>query len=313
MNGRTIRLHLVDGVPSGILTAEIMNWTGKVIVSPRSQLDQVATRPEAKRTGVYLLIGTDPENGARDLVYIGEGDNVLNRLRTHNKDEEKEFWTQTVLIISKDDNLTKSHVRYLESRLIGLAKLANRARLANDTSPEPALLPEPDVADMEFFLGQVQMVLPVLGFNFTQQLVAPKPPVGEPSSSSLSPIFVMNPVGTSATAQEVDGTFIVFKNSTARKQGTAAWEKYPAYKGLRDQLIAEGKLIDSDQADFLVFTDNVPFSSPSAAAAVVYGGNQNGRVAWRVKDTGQTYAHWQEEKLANVGNQKEVSGEGGPV
>jgi hypothetical protein len=129
MTGRTIRIYLVDGVPTEILTAEIMNWTGKVIVSPRSQLDQLASRPEAKRTGVYLLIGPDPENTARDLVYVGEGDNVLNRLLKHNKDEEKDFWSQTVLIISKDDNLTKSHVRFLESRLIDLAKKANRAGL----------------------------------------------------------------------------------------------------------------------------------------------------------------------------------------
>ena len=309
MNGRTIRIYLVDGVPSGILTAEIMNWTGKVIVSPRSQLDQLASRLEAKRTGVYLLIGPDPENAARDLVYIGEGDNVLTRLLSHNKDEGKDFWSQTVLIISKDENLTKSHVRYLESRLIGLAKQAKRARLANNTSPEPALLPEPDVADMEFFLGQVQMVLPVLGFSFTQQLVATKPPPGVSTASVSSPIFVMNPVGTSATAQEVDGNFIVFKNSTARKQGTASWTTYKAAKGLRDQLVADGKIIDAGQEDLLVFAEDVPFSSPSSAAAVVYGGSQNGRIVWRVKDTGQTYAQWQEEKLASVENRQESAGE----
>ncbi len=304
MNGRTIRIYLVDGVPSGILTAEIMNWTGKVVVSPRSQLDQLAGRPEAKRTGVYFLIGPDPENTSRDLVYIGEGDNVFNRLLKHNKDEEKDFWSQSVLISSKDDNLTKSHVRYLESRLIGLAKHANRARLANDTAPEPALLPEPDVADMEFFLGQVQMVLPVLGFPFTQQLVTAKPP-SQSVARIQSPVFFMNPVGTSATAQEVDGTFIVFKNSTARKQGVDSWT---SYKGQRDQLIADGKLIDADQDGLLIFVEDVSFSSPSAAASVVYGGNQNGRIVWRVKDTGQTYEKWQEEKFESVGNPQEDTG-----
>ncbi len=303
MNGRTIRIYLVDGVPSEILTAEIMNWTGKVIVSPRSQLDQLASRPEAKRTGVYLLSGPDPENAAKDLVYIGEGDNVLDRLLKHNKDEEKDFWSQAVLIISKDENLTKSHVRYLESRLIGLAKQANKARLANGTAPPPTQLPEPDVADMEFFLGQVQMVLPVLGFSFTQQLVVTKPQTGVSTASARSPIFTMNPVGTSATAQEIDGNFIVFKNSTARKQGTESWM---SYKGLRDQLVTDGKLIDGPGQDgFFIFAEDVPFSSPSAAAAVVYGGNQNGRIVWRVKDTSQTYEKWQEEKLASVGNPPE--------
>ena len=302
MNGRTIRIYLVDGVPSGILTAEIMNWTGKVIVSPRSQLDQVASRAEAKRTGIYLLIGPDPENTGRDLVYIGEGDNVLKRLLLHNKDEEKDFWSQAVLIISKDDNLTKSHVRYVESRLIGLTKQAKRARLANDTAPEPTLLPEPDVADMEFFLGQVQMVLPVLGFLFSQQVVPLQTEPGGPTASTVSPVFVMNPVGTSATAQEVDGNFIVFKNSTARKQGVESWT---SYKGLRDHLVAEGKLLDAGQGGLFIFAEDVSFSSPSAAAAVVYGGNQNGRKVWRLKETGQTYEKWQDEKFADVENQQE--------
>jgi hypothetical protein len=297
MSGKTIRIYLTDGVPSGILTAEIINWTGKLLVSPRSQMDQLSARDEARRTGVYLLVGPDPESPLRDLVYIGEGDNVLTRLLKHNKDEAKDFWTRTVLIISKDENLTKSHVRFLESRMIKLAKLANRARLTNDTEPEPAPLPEPDVADMEFFLSQVQMVLPVLGFPFMQQFA----PVGEQAVGKgvqgSSPLFVMNPVGTQATAHEADAEFIVHKGSTARKKGVESWT---SYRGLRDQLVTEGKLVDAPQDGYYVFTEDVVFSSPSAAAAVVYGGNQNGRIVWRTKDTGQSYQEWQEQKLANA-------------
>lgn len=36
--GRSIRLFLVDGTPNGLLTAEIMNWTGHVLTSPCSKL-----------------------------------------------------------------------------------------------------------------------------------------------------------------------------------------------------------------------------------------------------------------------------------
>jgi hypothetical protein len=299
MNGRTIRIYQADGVPSGVLTAENINWTGRLLVAPRSQLGQLADRPGARQTGVYLLVGADPETPGRDLVYVGEGDNVLARLLKHNKDEEKDFWTRTVLVSSKDENLTKSHVRYLESRLIALTKQANRARLTNETEPETAALPESDKADMEFFLG-------VLGFTFTQQLLTAQGPAG-----GASPVFVMNPVGTFATAREVDGQFVVLKGSTARQQGVESWT---SYRVLRDQLAAEGKLV-AGRDGLLVFTEDVPFSSPSAAAAVVYGGNQNGRVAWRRTDTGQTYQPWQEEKLANAtgaaGAAKPEVGQGG--
>jgi hypothetical protein len=85
-----------------------------------------------------------------------EGDNVLTRLTKHDADEAKDFWTRTVVVTSKDENLTKAHVRYLESRLVQIIAQANRAVLANGTAPPAPPLPEPDVADMEFFLAQVQ-------------------------------------------------------------------------------------------------------------------------------------------------------------
>ena len=101
-------------------------------------------------------------------MYVGEGDNVLTRLTKHEGDEARDFWTRTVIVTSKDENLTKAHVRYLESRLIQIITQANRAVLDNGTAPLAPPLPEPDVADMEFFLAQVLLVLPVLGFAFTQ-------------------------------------------------------------------------------------------------------------------------------------------------
>jgi hypothetical protein len=139
------------------------------------------------------------------------------------------------------------------------------------------------------------MVMPVLGFGFTQ----PPPTLqtivtNDKHASQTSPLFVMNPVGTSASAQELDGEFIVFKGSTARRQGVESWN---SYRSLREQLIAEGKITDGPQESLLLFAEDVPFSSPSAAASVVYGGNQNGRLVWKTRDTGETYQQWQQKKL----------------
>ena len=87
--GRSIRLFLVDGTPNGLLTAEIMNWTGHVLTGPRSKLGELVQRPEVGRTGIYFLVGADPENSFRSLVYIGESDDVGKRLKQHNKPEEQ--------------------------------------------------------------------------------------------------------------------------------------------------------------------------------------------------------------------------------
>lgn len=291
MNGKTIRIYLVDGVPNGILTAEIINWTGKVIVAPRTKLPELAGRTEVKRTGVYCLVGPDPNSPNRERVYVGEGDSVLSRLTSHERDDSKDFWTRTVVVISKDENLTKSHGRFLESRLIEMAQDAGRAHLANGTAPSPPLLPEPDVADMEFFLEQMKMILPVLGFDFLQ----PKAVVGSPTAKQVSPTFVIKTVGVMAKAQEIDGEILVQQGSTARKQGVDSWT---SYRALRHQLVDEGRLIDSDDPPLLVFAEDVSFSSPSAAAAVVMGRTANGRIEWKVEGTGQTYQEWQDSKFA---------------
>jgi len=286
MPGRQIRIFLVDGVPSGILTAEIVNWTGAILVVPRSQLAQIATRREATRTGVYCLVGPDPTAPSRDKVYVGEGDSVFHRLVAHSKDETKEFWTKAVICVSKDENLTKSHGRFLESRMIDLIRRADRAALVNGTNPDVNPLPEADVSDMEYYLEQVQIVFPVLGLPFLQAV---------PAVSEARIVFESSEVGTRARAIESGDEFVVLKGSTARKEGIPSWT---SYKDLRDELVQMGKLRPLASTEFFEFVDDVPFRSPSAAAAVVAAGNRNGRTTWRVEGTGQTYADWQESRLA---------------
>ncbi len=46
-------------------------WTGKVTVGPRSGLAELARRTEVERTGVYLLVGPDPDSPTKDWVYVG--------------------------------------------------------------------------------------------------------------------------------------------------------------------------------------------------------------------------------------------------
>jgi hypothetical protein len=143
--GKSIRLYLADGTPGGLLTAEIMNWTGHVVAAPRSELAGLLKRPEASRTGVYLLLGDDPESLGGSLAYIGEGDDVGKRLYQHARAEDlggKDFWDRAVVLTSKDANLTKAHARYLESRFITLAMQARRSLLVNGTAPAPLPLPE---------------------------------------------------------------------------------------------------------------------------------------------------------------------------
>ncbi len=60
MTGKQVRLFLVDGTVGGLMTAEILNWTGHMLRGRRSDLGDIKRREEAKRTGVYVLFGSAP-------------------------------------------------------------------------------------------------------------------------------------------------------------------------------------------------------------------------------------------------------------
>lgn len=110
--GRSIRLFLVDGTSNGLLTAEIMNWTGHVLTGPRSKLSELVQRPECARTGVYFLIGPDPDDPLRNRVYVGESDDVAQRLKQHNRSEDqggKDFWERVCLVTSKGRCCINAH------------------------------------------------------------------------------------------------------------------------------------------------------------------------------------------------------------
>ncbi|WP_137809113.1 MULTISPECIES: GIY-YIG nuclease family protein [unclassified Gordonia (in: high G+C Gram-positive bacteria)] len=308
--GKSARLFLADGTPGGLLTAEIMNWTGHVVAAPRSDLAALLKRPEASRTGIYILLGDDPDSLGGQAAYIGEGDDVSKRLYQHARPEGqngKDFWDRAIVLTSKDANLTKAHARYLESRFITLAMRASRARLTNGTAPAPIVLPEADVSDMEYFIEQAKIVLPILGVNIFR---SPRTSAASASASSGggrtdSPLFemTMKKSGISATAQEVDGEFTVLEGSQAR----SAWIGAAGhnYVGLRTKLENDGTLVSSPDSATTVFTRDHAFSSPSAAAAVVAGRNANGRLEWKVQGTQTTYGEWESEGL------EEAMSEGG--
>ena len=142
MSGKQIKLFLIDGTPGGLTTAEITNWTGHVLSAGRSDLADLLKRARLQRTGAYLLLGDHEEAVGNTRGYIGEVDIVADRLRYHLRD--KDFWDQLVVITSKDANLTKAHVRYLESKLISLATQAGSVTLDNGTGPTLPALPEAD-------------------------------------------------------------------------------------------------------------------------------------------------------------------------
>lgn len=295
MSGKQLKLFLVDGTPGGLSTAEITNWTGHVLQAQRSDLADLLKRDETQRTGVYLLLGDDEAAVGETRCYIGEADVVADRLRHHHRD--KDFWDRVVVISSKDTNLTKSHGRYLESRLISLATQAGRVTLENGTAPPIPALPEADASDMDYFVGQLQIVLPVLGVNAIR-VRPPKVATSVTAPVPESPIFFLRnaKAGVDARAQQIDGEFTMLEGSivVASWHGVGKAEStvkaYASYRARHEQLLVEGALVvDSGGARL---TRDIVFSSPSTAGAVALGRSCNGRLEW-VSSEGHPFGVWE--------------------
>lgn len=293
--GRSLELYYIDGRPDGMLTAELFNWTGHVLMAPRTQISEALARPEASYAGVYLLLG---EQEGEPLAYVGEGEDISARIRSH--DVRKEWWTSAVLITAAANKLNKAHVRYLEARLIAEARAVGRVPLDNGTNPTPAALSEADVAKMEAFLENLFIVLPAVRVDMFIRRARPSvsklepqaaPAPGMATAATEAECFILEnrKYAIYATAVLRDGEFIVQSGSTAR--GDWAGLAHHNYAGLYSELIRSGAL--APQGDHCVFTESYAFRSPSAAATVVLGRAASGPQSWRLEGTEMTYKDWE--------------------
>lgn len=271
MTSATIKLFLPHGDAKRLRVGEVSNWTGKALAAPRTELDDLLAREELESSGVYFLLGTNPDTG-NPQAYIGEAEVIKDRLKQH-KAKALEFWTSVVVFVSKDENLTKAHVRFLENRLWQESKIAGRYELENINGSNPKL-PESDREDMEVYLSRIRQMLPVLGSD----LLAPI--AGSVKPTKAQPNLVCKIKNAVANGRRTEEGFVVFKDSTAvLTLRPSAETQHPFVVSLRKKLERQGTLVEKN--GLYVFMKDAEFSSPSAAAAVVHGGGANGLTAWR--------------------------------
>ena len=276
----TIKLFLLFGDPKRLRTAELSNWSGKAIAAPRSDLESFITREELQKPGIYFLLGVDPLHG-NPKAYIGEGEVVSDRIKQH---KSKDFWNSAIVFVSKDSNLTKSHIKYLEGRLIETARTIGRFKLEN-AQKSGATLPESDQSDMEAFLDRLQQLFPVLGSDLLT-------PVKIDGTNLDLPQFLCKMKGAEAKGDITPNGFVVYKGSTAVLEERKSSSKNGSWVfDLRKRLKQEKGLIKKGQ--YLSFAKDSEFSSPSAAAAVIVGGNAPGPVMWKDK-SGKTLKELEE-------------------
>ncbi|NRS88961.1 hypothetical protein HNQ02_001881 [Flavobacterium sp. 7E] len=268
--GKTIKIFLIDGDSNGRMSCELSNWTGKAYKIPRINIKECSDRDDLNNTGIYLLFGKDDEDN--DLVYIGEAESVFSRLKQHLSG--KEFWNEAIVFISKDDNLNKAHIKYLENRLHDIAVTSKRYKVENSLIPTQSSISESDRAEMEEFIGYVKILVNTLGHKVFDEKRSVKVQLKQD-------IFCIKAArGAEGQGEPTSDGFLIFKGSKAAHLITASLS--PSLVKGRQKLIENGLLVD--RGDYYEFVEDYIFSSPSLAAAILMGRNANGQTEWKLTD-----------------------------
>lgn len=260
--GKSIRIFLIDGVPTGRWSCEMSNWTGKAYKIPRNKIMDCSDRPDLSYTGVYFLFGRDEED--RELIYIGESDTVLDRLKQH---LDKDYWTECIVFISKDDFLNKAHIKYMENKFHKIAVDAKRSKIMNATVPTKSSISEADMAELEEFIHNARLIINILGFKSFE-------PLAETFKKDDVETLSLSVSGVKASGQLTSEGFVVFSGSMVCKKPSASMAKSLILR--REQLMNEGKIDDN-----YTLLEDVLFSSPSAASDFILGYSSSGPLTWK--------------------------------
>lgn len=291
-NGFAITIFLPNGDPDGVKEVTKGNWIGHGLVIPRTLFNDAKKRPELKQTGVYLLVeSTAPR------IYIGEGDPVGPRLEQHA--QTKDFWTHAVIFTSSAQNLHKTHIQYLESKLVQLAQQTKLAYLDNGNIPQLPTTSAIIRSEAENFLQDMLMCLPLLGYSYfrTVHSITENTPIQQ----SQSVLLHLKSEGKNihATGYEVSGGFVVQKGSRAVLDHHTVNSLSTGIRKLRADLVARQVLVHHDS--HYLFAIDYQFSAPSTASDTILGSSTNGRTMWKTS-TGITLKERQERGSSGKGS-----------
>ncbi len=288
-NGWVVELFLCDGTPDGKMEANLINWSGELVRGNSSHVEWLLEHDNAKKPGVYLLQGKDPnsESETQQRIYIGRSDKIKSRLRGHASDDDKGFWETACMITTSDNSLYGTRCDYIEAMLIERTVDANRVTLHNKQkrSTENIPLPASGKQIAEVFLQHLEIVLPILNFNFLKKLQSRTKEI----KYFMFELFHKD-TQTYAKANEVNGDFFVLKDSHATTKGRMHSEHR-----LKRQFLIDKGYLKKDGTRY-IFTRDVLFSSPSTAASIVIDGQASGWREWKIKGTEykKSYKDWRE-------------------
>lgn len=270
--GKSIELFLVNGTADSLITAELSNWNGKALKIPRIKVAS-CSRDDITQAGVYFLFCK--EDDGSDSVYIGEAENVKERLVQHLRDyqseKEKYYWNTAVIFIGRD--LNKALIRYLENRFVEIARSCKRYTVLTKNTYRNTVMKESQIAVMEEFIDNVKTLINALGYKVLEPVLQ----VDSAAATADDELLYIATGGATATGRVTSEGFVVLKGATVNEKVSVKSLSAGMVK-LREKYLKEGKV------ENLVTTEDLLFSSSSAAADFVLGYSVSGPRTWKTKD-----------------------------
>lgn len=261
--GKTVTTYLIDGDPKGTQYAFISNKICQMFVVPRSNLSYLNTQEKLQKPAFYILLGED--ESTKPQAYIGETENFKERVKDH--ESKKAFWQKALIFVSKDADMTKVDVQYLEHKAIAEAKKANAFVLSdNKQIPKAPNLPEHQRDSMDEFFEDVKFLASFISCNIFE--------VSQPKEEHL---FYTKGRGCNAKGFYSSDGFTVLKGSVVAKTMVLSFN----WKEKREKMLQN---YTSNENGILVLTSDKTFSSPSTAADFCIGSSNNGWLVWKDKD-----------------------------
>ena len=270
--GKVIELFLVNGTADSLIIAELSNWNGTAIKIPRIEVSS-CDLDDITQAGVYFLFCK--EDDGSDSVYIGEAENVKDRLVQHLRDyqseKEKYYWNTAVIFIGRD--LNKALIRYLENRFVEIARENKRYLVLTKNTYSNTVMKKSQIAVMEEFIDNVKILINSLGYKVLEPLVL-KDIV---NTTVDDEILFISSGSVNAKGKVTTEGFVVFAGANIDKRDSAD----SLSRGMK---MLRQKLLESDKVDNYITKDDILFSSSSAAAKFVLGYNVSGPQKWKTKD-----------------------------
>lgn len=282
MYGKSIELFLVNGTADSIVTAELSNWNGKAIKIPRIEVAD-CKRPDLMEPGVYFLFCRDDDNDT-DSVYIGEAENIKDRLVQHLKDsaadKEKYYWNTAVVFTGRD--LNKALIRYLENKLVDMARISKRYEVLTKNTYKNTVLKESQTAAMDEFVDNIKVLINALGYKVLEPLIK------KSEDDTEGEVLYINIGGASAEGVVTSEGFVILKGAIINEKTSE--------KSLKSGMTKlRKKHMESERVKDLTTTEDILFSSSSAAADFVLGYSVSGPATWKDK-TGKSLKEIEAEK-----------------